>query len=242
VRHLESAMLGLLLPDLPLVVLWGGRVEGPLFQHAVETADRVIVDSGTRPVQALAKVAGLLAKGAPIGDLAWARLFPWQGLAAEVFDLPDLREHRGKLSSARVTCAGGIGAEGALLGGWFASRVKRSKVELVVGPPADADAPVPGGGDGSDEATFPAPAPLGRGQMVAMEIAAPPVVLSIRRDRGILVAEVRGDEDGDVVHRMRLPPETPGRLLSLELKIPSGQDELYAQSAQQAVKLLPDRG
>jgi hypothetical protein len=235
-------MLGLLLPELPLVVLWSGRAEGPLFQHAVEIADRVIIDSGTRPVQALVEVAGLLAKGAPIGDLAWVRLFPWQGLAAEVFDLPDLREHRGSLHAARVTCAGGIGAEGALLGGWFASRVKRSKVDLVVGPPPEADAPVPGGGDGSDEVPFPAPAPLGRGQMVAMEIAAPPVSVLIRRERGILVAEVRGDDDGDVVHRMRLPPETPGRLLGLELKIPSGRDELYAQAAQHAARLLPDRG
>jgi glucose-6-phosphate dehydrogenase assembly protein OpcA len=242
VRHLESAMMGLLLPELPLVVLWGGRLEGPLFQHAVETGDRVVIDSGTRPVQALAEVARLLTKGAPIGDLAWARIFPWQGLAAEVFDLPDLREHRGNLRGARVTCAGGIGAEGALLGGWFASRVKRAKVELAVGASAEADSPVPGAGDGTDAATFPAPAPVGRGQMVAMEIFAPPVAVLIRRDRGILVAEVRGDDDGDVVHRMRLPPETPGRLLGLELKIPSGQDELYAQSAQQAARLITDRG
>jgi glucose-6-phosphate dehydrogenase assembly protein OpcA len=241
VRHLESAMMGLLLPELPLAVVWGGRAEGPLFQHAVETADRVVIDSGTRPVEALSAVARLLAKGAPIGDLAWARIFPWQGLAAEVLDLPDLREHRANLRGARVTCAGAIGAEGALLGGWFASRIKRAKVELSIGPAAEIGSPVPGGGDGLVQAAFPAPAPLGRGHVVAFEMSAPPATFLLRRERGILVAEIRGDDDGDVVHRVRLPPETPGRLLGLELKILSGHDELYARAAQQAAQLLAGR-
>jgi glucose-6-phosphate dehydrogenase assembly protein OpcA len=242
VRHLESAMMGLLLPEMPLAVVWSGRSEGALFQHAVATADRVIVDSGTRPAQALGEVARLLANGAPIGDLAWARIFPWQSIAADIFDLPNLREHRGGLRGARIVCAGGIGAEGALLGGWFASRVKRAQVELVIGPAAEVDSPVPGGGDGRTIVPFPAAAPVGRGQVIELDIKAPPLEVDIRRDRGILEAQVRGDDDGEVVHRMRIPPETPGRLLGIELKLLSGQDELYAQAAQTAAKLLAGRG
>jgi glucose-6-phosphate dehydrogenase assembly protein OpcA len=241
VRHLESAMIGLLLPEMPLAVVWGGRGEGPLFQHAITIADRVVIDSGTRPPQALAEVARLLAKGAPIGDLAWARIFPWQSIAADVFDLPNLREHRGTLRSARVVCAGAIGAEGALLGGWFASRVKRAQVELVVGAAADVDSPVPGAGDGVASAQFPAAAPIGRGQVIGFEISAAPLLVDVRRDRGILEAQIRGDDDGEVVHRMRIPPETPGRLLGIELKLLSGQDELYAQAAQAAAKLIAAR-
>jgi glucose-6-phosphate dehydrogenase assembly protein OpcA len=241
VRHLESAMMGLLLPEMPLVVLWSARAEGPLFQHALGTADRVIVDSGTRPPQALAEVARLLAKGAPIGDLAWARIFPWQSIAADVFDLPNLREHRGNLRRARIVCAGGVGAEGALLGGWFASRVKRAEVELVAGASAEVDSPVPGAGDGTSVAAFPAAAPIARGQVIGFEIAAPPCQVQIRRERGILEAQVSGDDDGDVVHRMRIPPETPGRLLGIELKLLSGHDELYAQAALAAAKLLASR-
>ena len=45
--------------------------------------------------------------------------------------------------------------------------------------------------------------------------------------------------DGKVVHRVRLPLETPGRLLGLELKLVSGQDELYVAAVQRAVALPP---
>src|SRR5438094_158777 len=51
VRHLESALIGLLLPELPVVVVWGGRAEGALLQRAVGAADRGIIDSGTRPTE-----------------------------------------------------------------------------------------------------------------------------------------------------------------------------------------------
>ena len=49
IRHLESAMMGLLRPDLPRVVFWGGRPHGDLMRRAVESADRIITDSGARP-------------------------------------------------------------------------------------------------------------------------------------------------------------------------------------------------
>src|SRR5207237_684692 len=57
VRHLESAMLGLLRPELPMVVVWGGRPMGDLLQRAVESADRIIIDSGARPPTYLAETA-----------------------------------------------------------------------------------------------------------------------------------------------------------------------------------------
>ena len=239
VRHLESALLGLLLPELPVVVVWGGRAEGTLLRHAVEAADRVIIDSGTRAPEALAGVAALLARGAPIGDLAWARIFPWMALAAEVLDVPNLREHRGNLKSARVICAGAIGAEGMLLAGWFASRVRKARVELAAGPEAETGSPMPGAGDGTSITGFPAAAPMGRGHIAAFEFVAPPTTFTLRREGAILVAEVRGDDDGEVLNRVRLPPEAPGRLLAMELKLLSGQDELYAAAVQAAVKLLP---
>jgi glucose-6-phosphate dehydrogenase assembly protein OpcA len=241
VRHLESALLGLLVPELPMVVVWGGRVEGALLRRAVEAADRLIIDSGTRAPEALADVAALLARGAPIGDLAWARIYPWMSLAADVLDVPSLREHRGRLAGARVICAGGIGAEGVLLAGWFSSRVKNARVELSVGPDPDVDSSMPGAGDGTSITGRPSAAPLGKGQIAIFELTAPSVTFTLRREKGVLVAEVRGDDDGEVVHRVRLPPETPGRLLGLELKLLSGQDELYAAAVQAAAKLLPGK-
>ena len=234
VRHLESAMMGLLIPDVPLVVVWGGRPEGNLLVRAVESADRIITDSGARPPTYLAEQARLMAGGAPLGDLAWARIFPWQSLAAECLDLPNLREHRGNLKSARVVCAGALGAEGLLLAGWMASRVKRLQISVEV----QGDA-----GDFDNESTvttsIPRAAPMGLGHVALFEFQAPPATFTLRREKGLLIAEVKGDDDGEVVHRVRLPPESPGRLLGLELKLLAGVDELYAASVQAATKLLP---
>ena len=80
---------------------------------------------------------------------------------------------------------------------------------------------------------------MGLGQVSLLEDVAPPATFTFRREKGILVAEVKGDDDGYCVHRVRLPHDTPGRLLSLELKLLAGVDELYAASVQAAAKLLP---
>jgi glucose-6-phosphate dehydrogenase assembly protein OpcA len=231
VRHLESAMMGLLLAELPMVVVWGGRPQGDLLQRAVESADRIIIDSGARPPTYLVETAKYLARGAPIGDLAWARIFPWQGIAAEVLDLPNLREHRGNISRARVVCAGAVGAEGLLLLGWLQSRVKRLQVDIRAEGEAEVDPCVSVSG-------IARAAPMSLGHVSLFEFEAAPATFTFRRENSILVAEVKGDDDGAVVHRTRLPSETPGRLLALELKLLSGQDELYSLSAQAAAKLL----
>jgi glucose-6-phosphate dehydrogenase assembly protein OpcA len=234
VRHLESAMLGLLLPELPMVVVWGGRPQGDLLQRAVESADRIIIDSGARPPTYLTETAQLVARGAPIGDLAWARIFPWQALAADVLDLPNLREHRGNIRKARVVCAGALGAEGLLLAGWMVSRIKRIEVSVTAaGEAADPD----------EETTavtgISRAAPVSLGHVSLFEYVAPPATFTFRREKGILLAEVKGDDDGYLVHRVRLPHDTPGRLLGLELKLLAGVDEIYAASVQAAAKLLP---
>jgi glucose-6-phosphate dehydrogenase assembly protein OpcA len=231
VRHLESAMMGLLLPELPMVVVWGGRPQGDLLQRAVESADRIIIDSGARPPTYLQETAKYLARGAPIGDLAWARIFPWQGIAAEVLDLPNLREHRGNIQKARVVCAGAVGSEGLLLLGWMQSRVKRLTVEIRAEGEAEPD-------ETTVSTAIARPAPMSLGHVSLFEFEAPPAKFTFRREKGILVAHVAGDDDGEVAHRVRLPGETPGRLLALELKLLSGQDELYAASAQAAARLL----
>ena len=236
VRHLESAMMGLLLPELPMVVVWGGRPQGDLLHRAVESADRIIIDSGARPPTYLAETARLVARGAPIGDLAWARIFPWQSLAADVLDLPNLREHRGNIREARVVCAGAWGAEGLLLLGWMQSRIPRLRASISAGGKPDPEI------DRPTASPVPRAERVALGHVCLLEFVAPPARFSLRRERGILVAEVSGDDDGQVVHRVRLPAEAPGRLLGLELKLLSGQDELYAASVQAAARLLPGSG
>jgi hypothetical protein len=215
-----------------MVVVWGGRPQGDLLQRAVESADRIIIDSGARAPAYLAETAQLIARGAPIGDLAWARIFPWQALAADCLDMPNLREHRANIKRARVTCAGAVGAEGLLLAGWMVACVNRIRIDVrAEGEAAYDDEPATAGASRGG-------APIGLGQVARLEFEAPPAVFTLRRAKGILVAEVKGDDDGSVVHRVRLPPEEPGRLLALELKLLAGQDELYAASVQAGVKLL----
>jgi glucose-6-phosphate dehydrogenase assembly protein OpcA len=242
VRHLESAMIGLLVPDVPVVIAWGGRAEGDLLNHAVEQADRLILDSGARAVDGLRHVAHLAARGAPVGDLAWARIFPWQSLAADVLDIPNLREHRDKLKAVRITTAGAAGAEALLLAGWFQSRLKRARVVIVQqavsqpGPAEAAETAAPG------EAA-PAPEASAEGAIVEVQFENPPVEFIIRREKnGILEAQVRGDDDGEVVHRARLPPESPGRVLLLELKLLHGIDEIYAAALEEAARFVVLRG
>ena len=234
VRHLESAMMGLLRPDLPMVVVWGGRPQGDLLRRVVESADRIVTDSGARPPSYLTETASLLAKGAPIGDLAWARIFPWQALAADTLDVPDLREHRGNVRRARVVCAGAIGAEGLLLLGWMQSRIKRLEVEIRAEGEAEEE---------KTSASTPVPraARLGLGHVKLLEFVSPPATFTLVREKDVLISQVKGDDDGFCAHRVRLPPEMPGRLLALELKLLSGRDELYAQAVQAAAKLLATR-
>jgi glucose-6-phosphate dehydrogenase assembly protein OpcA len=231
VRHLESAMVGLLIPEVPMVVVFGGRPQGELLRRAVDKADRVIIDSGARPPTYLEETARIVAAGAPIGDIAWARIFPWQGIAAEVLDLPNLREHRGNLKSARVVCAGAVGAEGLLLLGWMQSRIKKLQVEIRAEGSCEVE-------EECSHTGIARAAPMSLGQVSLFEFVAPPATFTFRRDKGLLLAEVKGDDDGEVVYRVRLPAEMPGRLLALELKLLSGIDELYASSVHYAAKLL----
>ena len=70
---------------------------------------------------------------------------------------------------------------------------------------------------------------------------APPATFTLVREKDVLISQVKGDDDGFCAHRVRLPPEMPGRLLALELKLLSGRDELYAQAVQAASKLLATR-
>ena len=65
--------------------------------------------------------------------------------------------------------------------------------------------------------------PLSVGQICQVQFGAPPATFTIKRERDILTADVQGDDDGEVVHRVRLPAETPGRLMGVELKQLAGR-------------------
>jgi glucose-6-phosphate dehydrogenase assembly protein OpcA len=251
VRRLDSSIDGLLVPDVPTVAVWGGRLEGNLLKRAITSADRLIVDSGSRPLVALGELDAVVKRGAPVGDLAWARIYPWQSLAADVLDIPNLREHRGNIQSVQVITAGAPGPEAMLLAGWFQSRVRRAQVTLVVGAtPSEVaidqavqaaeshQVIVENSATGTATATLPPiPDPITPGQIIGVRFEAPPAEFQLRREKnGILEAQVRGDDDGELAHRLRLPAGTPGALLVQELKLLSGCDEIYAAALDQATQ------
>lgn len=76
--------------DLPVVV-WGRSVravEGGEFWSFASFANKVVVDTGAWPdaQSALQRLAGVMGRGATLGDLSWTRLTRWRESLAQVFE------------------------------------------------------------------------------------------------------------------------------------------------------------
>lgn len=128
VRGLKSLMLGLLVPDVPLVVWWRHvSLDLPLFEELAAAADRLIVDSAelSMPYAALARLAARpRQRPLALTDLAWNRLTCWRELTAQFFDAPEQRRHLERLDRVTLDIGGAeLGAEGLLWLGWLASRL-----------------------------------------------------------------------------------------------------------------------
>lgn len=217
-RHLRAALEGLAVAEMPFAVYWPGEPAGALFERALATADRVVLDSGRLgPARtALRRLLPLLDDDAPLGDLAWARLAGWQGVAADVLDLPALREHRSRVRTAEIRhLAGACGVEAALLGGWLASRLRDVRVSFIEAP-----------GEGAP------------GALAGLTMTAPPATFRFQVEGGRVVADVEGDDDGPAHHAVRLPPSDLGHTLARELELFSGRDELYEAALRSAVSLV----
>lgn len=134
--RIESAVIPLLLPDLPVFVWW--TETPPLgrrhFEELLALADRLIVDSSdfARPEETLPALARIGATGGgrcAVTDLNWARLTPWRELVTQFFDVPAWRPYLGGIEGIRASFA--VDADGRqvhpsqalLLLGWIASRL-----------------------------------------------------------------------------------------------------------------------
>lgn len=111
----ESLVMGLLLPDAPVVGWWPSACSGNPAQTAIgKIASRRITDSATQPdpVAFLADLARNYVAGD--GDMAWTRITLWRSQLAAVFE-----QHLGR--SVRNVCI--IGAESSpsakLLAKWL---------------------------------------------------------------------------------------------------------------------------
>jgi len=123
---LPSAILSLLVPDLPTFVWWQGPMPPKLalLDDLAALGTATIVDSNTSSLEGVEAVGNL---DPHVTDLAWLRLEPWREAIASVFDPPSVAAELQSLHT--VDILGPIN-EARLLTGWLGSRLDR-RVELA---------------------------------------------------------------------------------------------------------------
>ncbi len=132
--RLSSSIGALSATDVPTTLVWLARVhaEDPTFTPLAREASRIVLDTAHSSLASLAYVlrwvrARPLRTRPGIGDLAWTRIASWQELCARMFDSPrllPLAEHVTRISLVQASGASPVvGAEGALLLGWLATRL-----------------------------------------------------------------------------------------------------------------------
>lgn len=124
--HLESIAGPLLIPDLPVFLLYpqGFDPASPELSGMARIADRVIVDSAASedPGGCLRSIAGLLAEDdAPaFGDLQWVALSPWRSLLAHLFESPERSAMLREVERVEIRHAPDGKCRALLLIGWLA--------------------------------------------------------------------------------------------------------------------------
>jgi len=142
--RIASAVIPLLLPDLPVFLWWTGTppLDAPHFEELVGLADRLIVDSGdfARPAGTLPRLHAVARAGHGrhgLTDFNWTRITAWRELVSQFFDVPAWRPFLDGVTGLRIGFA--VDADGReihpsqalLLIGWFASRLGWRAVESL---------------------------------------------------------------------------------------------------------------
>jgi len=142
-RAARAAVVGLLVPDLPVIGWWSGGFSpaDPTLLWLAELSDQLVVDSdraghpgiGDKPpahpgpgVQASAGLARMAPETA-VRDLAWLRVAPWRSLTAELFDGADRRHLIPHINRLRLEHQGSA-AQALLYSAWFGSRLGLSTI------------------------------------------------------------------------------------------------------------------
>ena len=142
--RLASAVIPLLVPDLPVFLWWTGSTptSGRSFGDLVGLADRLIVDSSdvARPEIMLPQLAHLCAQARGLfglTDLNWTRLTPWREIVTSFFDVPSWRAYLDGITGVRVGFAVDMDgrdihpSQALLFVGWLASRLGWRPLEAL---------------------------------------------------------------------------------------------------------------
>lgn len=120
VRHSESVVLPLLLPDSPVAIWWPTNApDDPAADPLGALAQRRITDSAAstrRKTRAIHTQCATYAKGNT--DLAWTRITPWRALLAAALDQHHLKVRRARVVSERIS------PSADLLAAWLADRLR----------------------------------------------------------------------------------------------------------------------
>jgi glucose-6-phosphate dehydrogenase assembly protein OpcA len=120
VKHPESVVLPLLLPDSPVAIWWPAHPPAdPAGDPLGKLAQRRITDAAAasrNKTRAIHDQCKAYAKGNT--DLAWTRLTPWRALLAAALDQQHLKVTAAAITSERIS------PSADLLGAWLASRLK----------------------------------------------------------------------------------------------------------------------
>jgi glucose-6-phosphate dehydrogenase assembly protein OpcA len=183
---LAAMTRSLLLPDLPLVVLW---LDEPDWEHEdarglLASATRLVVDSQRDPraLDALPRLVG--AETPYICDLAWTKITGWREVVAQLFDPPSHLALLPRLERIVVRYAEGSPSQARLMAGWLHSRGARS-ARLELDPVTRDD--------------------MRGGSLVGVELAVDDFVLSVERpEEGVAVTHSPGLRDQRL--SLRVPP------------------------------------
>jgi glucose-6-phosphate dehydrogenase assembly protein OpcA len=119
VKHPESVVLPLLLPDSPVVAWWASRAPADLAGDPLgRLAQRRITDSAAAAAQARTLHVQCAAYSPGNTDLSWTRLTPWRALLAAALD-----QHPLKVSGASVAADRG-NPSADLLAAWLGQRLR----------------------------------------------------------------------------------------------------------------------
>jgi glucose-6-phosphate dehydrogenase assembly protein OpcA len=129
VKHAESVVLPLLLPDSPVVVWWPtDHPDDPAADPLGQLGKRRITDSAFVSRGKLKALRGQCETYAPGNtDLAWTRITPWRALLAAALDQQPLKVKRVRVSAERIS------PSADLLLAWLSERL-RVPTERVTSP------------------------------------------------------------------------------------------------------------
>jgi glucose-6-phosphate dehydrogenase assembly protein OpcA len=118
---LASMAASLLLPDLPVFLLWLAPpdFERSVFRSLRTLTTRLVTDS-TRFPETLDALGALIAQDREVvTDLAWTKITGWREVVASMFDDPAHRGALAELEHVAIDYVRGSDAQARLLGGWL---------------------------------------------------------------------------------------------------------------------------